>query len=351
MEVQKTILEYKDILENMKKFVRPKREKTVFSIGGRGHYENPISDVLAFFLDPNEEHQFDTLFLSSFIKVVGKEFESVEASQIEKIEREVVTHSGNRIDLIVESENWVLIIENKIYHSLLNPLEDYEDYIKMKYPHKQPIFALLSINEISNIPPNWTSVLYYDFISEIKKQAGPYMFNGNSAKWSFFMKDYLLNIEELIGESKVDKELVNFVQQNYNKILELIEVKDHYINSLRKMFSSILSETTGNKVEDKVHNWSKRVAIRFYCPDQWGQQSNLVLVVLPQGDFKVYFYLYGIEEELQEEENKKLIIDGFHHWKENKGTVLCYKSEERFNLDEAKKVFISTAQHLNQYFS
>lgn len=335
----------------MKQFIQPKREKTVFSIGGRGHFENPISDVMAFYLDPSEEHNFGTLFISSFLTVLGKNLEIIEESPIEKIEREAVTLSGNRIDIVAASENWVLVIENKIYHSLLNPLDDYELYVKAKYPNRDHILVVLSLNGLSGIPDNWNNILYQELIEEIKKQAGPFMFTSSNAKWSFFLRDFILNLEELIGEQKVDKQLMDFAQKNYSRMLELLEIKEQYIDSLRRMFSSVLLETTGSAVLDKVHNWSKRTAIRFYCPDKWGEKTNLVLVVLPQGDFKIYYYVYGIEEQHHEAENKRLIRNDYNHWKENKGTILCYKSEKRFDMEGAKEEFTFAAQHLNHYFS
>jgi hypothetical protein len=342
------IQEYSKLLDNVKRFVQPKREKTVFSIGGRGHYENPVSDVLSFFIDPREEHQFRNLFLSCFFKLLNSE---LEVETIEWIEREAITKAGNRIDLVVVSESWVLIIENKIYHSLLNPLNDYEAYAQEMYPDKRHLLVVLSIGEQPNIPLNWQSILYRDLLIEIKKEAGPYLFDSRNAKWAFFLKDFLLNIEELIGEYRVDKELMDFAQLNYSKILELIEVKENYINSLKKTFSSLLSESTGNKVIEKIHTWSKRIPIRFYCPNAWGEQSNLVLVLHPEGDFKIYYYIYGIEENDQDTENTKLLMSGFKHWKENKETILCYKSEKKFDLEEAKEAFIIAAQHLDDYFS
>lgn len=170
----------------MKQFIQPKREKTVFSIGGRGHFENPISDVMAFYLDPSEEHNFGTLFISSFLTVLGKNLEIIEESPIEKIEREAVTLSGNRIDIVAASENWILVIENKIYHSLLNPLDDYELYVKAKYPNRDHILVVLSLNGLSGIPDNWNNILYQELIEEIKKQAGPFMFTSSNANGPFF---------------------------------------------------------------------------------------------------------------------------------------------------------------------
>ena len=50
----------------------PPKERTIFSIGGRGYYENAASDMLAFFLRPHEEHGFGTIFLSVFFECMGK---------------------------------------------------------------------------------------------------------------------------------------------------------------------------------------------------------------------------------------------------------------------------------------
>jgi hypothetical protein len=245
-----------------------------------------------------------------------------------------------------------MIIENKIYHGLLNPLDDYEDFIKSSYPEKEVILTILSLSELAKVPQGWNTVLYREFISEIKRSAGPYMFNENNAKWSFFLQDFLLNIEELIGDITVDKEMMDFVQKNYKRILDLMEVKDNYITILKKSFATIIHENSKDPVTEKIHNWSKnRVAIRFFCPNVWNEQTNLVLVINPSGDFKIYYYVYGIEKSNQEMENHKLLLKEYQHWKENYETILCYKSSKSYNLSDAKKEFELVVKHLNEYFS
>ena len=43
-------------LSDVSNHVAPVKELTVFSVGGRGYYENPTTDLLAFFLRPDAEH-------------------------------------------------------------------------------------------------------------------------------------------------------------------------------------------------------------------------------------------------------------------------------------------------------
>jgi len=49
------------MLTEVRKFAVPASEPTIFAVGGRGYYENPASDLLAFFLTPGAEHGLDDL--------------------------------------------------------------------------------------------------------------------------------------------------------------------------------------------------------------------------------------------------------------------------------------------------
>lgn len=46
--------------------IPPEPETTIFSIGGRGYYENPTTDMLAFFFDPSAPHNFGEAIIQVF---------------------------------------------------------------------------------------------------------------------------------------------------------------------------------------------------------------------------------------------------------------------------------------------
>ncbi len=79
------------------------KDKTFFSIGGRGYYENPTSDVLAFFMRPDEQHGLGPLFLRAFfdamrVNHVLLSFEDVTVSREEPLEGAALTcSSGDRV--------------------------------------------------------------------------------------------------------------------------------------------------------------------------------------------------------------------------------------------------------------
>ena len=103
------------LLVEVKAFIQPVKERTLFSLGGRGYYENPASDLLAFFLRPEAEHGFGSLFLQAFLDCMQVSSRDLSFTGV-TVSRETQTKEGNRIDLVIQGPDWVLLIENKVYH-------------------------------------------------------------------------------------------------------------------------------------------------------------------------------------------------------------------------------------------
>ena len=97
-------------------------------IAGYPHFENVCSNILAFYLQPNNEHGFGTLFLDVLASLIDEEI--VIDGQNVDIRREELTKKGNRIDLVIESDNYIFGIENKIYADPYNPFEEYAEHQK-----------------------------------------------------------------------------------------------------------------------------------------------------------------------------------------------------------------------------
>src|SRR4051812_37847938 len=86
------------LLAEVGKFAVPTKEPTLFAVGGQGYYENPATDLLAFFLKPDAEHRLGDLFLSTFLECMGAAHRQLDLNHVE-IQREVRTQEQNRIDL------------------------------------------------------------------------------------------------------------------------------------------------------------------------------------------------------------------------------------------------------------
>ena len=122
------VRELTELLSEAKTIPPLKIEKTVFSVGARGHFENPVSELLAFFIAPSEEHGLGDLFLRALIECARSEEalpSSVDVALEKAPDRQVVTTLGNKLDILLVGRDWTLVVENKIYAAPSNPLQDY----------------------------------------------------------------------------------------------------------------------------------------------------------------------------------------------------------------------------------
>lgn len=119
---------------------RPRLEQpiSIFEISGYPHYENVCSNILAFYLDPQREHGLGNLVLGALLKCCG--YELGKQNEVVEIRREFSTHGGGRLDLLIVTDNYVVGIENKIFHHLNNDLSDYRKTIDFVSKGKSEIY-------------------------------------------------------------------------------------------------------------------------------------------------------------------------------------------------------------------
>ena len=80
----------------------------MFSIGGRGYFENPTTDILAFFCNSEEVHGLNQLVNEALFDVVCNVTSDNRINNISDFhstsepQREVPTNNRARIDLLIE---------------------------------------------------------------------------------------------------------------------------------------------------------------------------------------------------------------------------------------------------------
>src|SRR5215210_3875791 len=103
---------------------RIERPQTFMVIAGYPHYENVCSNFLAFFFDPEGAHGLGSLFLDALCEALGLEAREIGSGGNVSIRREVNTEAGNRIDILITSDSFAVLIENKIFAAVFNPFDD-----------------------------------------------------------------------------------------------------------------------------------------------------------------------------------------------------------------------------------
>ena len=97
-----------------------------FTIG-----ENKISQVLAYFLDVNQNHGQGNIFLKEFVNTFCDK--EIEIEQLENICEKIIPNNNRRIDIYIKLKDFTIAVENKIWaDDQNNQLRDYSAFLEQK---------------------------------------------------------------------------------------------------------------------------------------------------------------------------------------------------------------------------
>lgn len=249
------IEQIKEMLIKFKSIPKIKEKKpTYLEIAGFPHYENVISNIVSFFLDTKEVHGFGDLFIKSLLECVKSEKINEYKIETVSVEREVVTENKKRIDILIETNDEIICIENKIFANLYNDLNEYAKYVlannKLK---KEVINVILSLDKInSNLPTDgFENITYKELFEKINSNIGHFISYINSDYLKYLL-DFKYTIYNLYGEEKMDKAIIDFFSTNWETILKF---KDE-LNKLEKVIREKLEKIKQNVVlPETASNW------------------------------------------------------------------------------------------------
>ena len=251
----------KGFLSLVRGFISAPKEPTLFSLGGRGHFENPASDLLRFFLTPTAEHGFGSLFLRTFLECMGMDARALKPDNV-MVDREVGTREGNRIDLLIKGTGWALLIENKIGHAANNPFDDYEAYARLLPGSMQLHFAMLAPSEQSDAPQNWKRVSYRRYCAALRAAFAQAVFEFPYSKWVVFAREFILHLENELYHPTMTPEQIRFVEEHLPEAEQVRKMLSSYNEVLSTEFATRLNEAVPG------HGfWAKDEGWAWYCYD------------------------------------------------------------------------------------
>jgi hypothetical protein len=259
---------------------------TLLEISGYPHYENVCSNILAFFFDPEQPHGLDQCLVKSLM--LTDDWYDVDHSEI-IVEREVTTVQGNRIDLIIESDSHLIAIENKIFHSLSNPFDDYILYLKQRLSGSDKqlhtiILTLLPHEDISE----FKVITYDNFFESLKKTIGGYAINADS-KFLGFLFDFIVTMENLNKEPEMDdqvEELMTSRKQDVKKVIDLVKnYKAHLRNRTTALRDRLNYEINGITLQPAFYSERDSISDCLYIdiPLRGGTVLAIDTILEPEG--------------------------------------------------------------------
>jgi hypothetical protein len=214
-------------------------------VSGYPHYENVASNILAFYFDPLAEHNLKDLLVSAFLQMVGiKELPPVGELLVR---REHITDEGKRIDLIIDGEGFTIGIENKIYHTLANDLEQYGKVIDRLGREKNVIKAVLSVHSIQSaerLKGGFSCYTYAQLWQEVREMLGHYISKADQ-KWVTFLIDFIDTTTNLAGQNMELQKVDNFFIEHDDLIEKMLAERKAFLERLNnkvRTLCTMLSE-------------------------------------------------------------------------------------------------------------
>ncbi|QUX93519.1 hypothetical protein CYL31_19845 [Marinomonas sp. A3A] len=342
-------------------------ETTIFSIGGRGYYENPTTDILAFFCDPNGPHKLGNIVLKALMQCLPEDYQVFDCSLSETPEREVKTDTGKRIDLLLEGPDWVIILENKVYHQQNNPFHDYEKFVLeerslIRFKDKKAIFVVLSPSgEV--LLDSWFAISYPQLTGALKEQLAQKFLSQPIDKWTLILREFIVHLESLMSQSSVNQQTHEFILNNLAEIKEIQDVKQKAINEYHHRLQIVIQNRLTQDIAIRLHHWSGYPAMRFAL-QKWTETESDVVLYLSGEDgvssVNTYAHLCG---SFDEKKADSYILKGqqVERWVEGKGdyryrgyrfmlgpmneeAIVQYIANRILELDDFEKAFQGNAR-------
>jgi hypothetical protein len=262
----------------------PSLRKNIFDIMGVQNKETINSRVLAYFLDPDEDHGFGTLFFDSMLKLLidikGKDWSSKDYSGEFDVSTEDTTYYSEdedqqqkRIDITIQGENWCIIIENKLYYFLENPLKAYWQHAKKHNNHVEGVVLSLKRlpeDECTEDSIRFTNITHKEWLDCIQKDL--ILADIENDTDIIYLREYIKTIETHYQHMKHEPTHNALVQAIVNQKEAIASIEDKKKVAITFMDRQI-KEVFEERGYKKVKQW--------YCHPN---NHNLCFTVIPSSE-------------------------------------------------------------------
>ena len=238
-----------DCLDELRTYTN---EANIFNILRLNHFEIRHSNMLAWLLNPNENHGIGDRMLKKVLLYATNGTDLPIMKGLRPVDVELMNLSDvyvfrekENIDILIvsESNKLVLAIENKIFskeHD--NQLQRYLDYLKSEYSseYRLVLIYLTPDGLESSDPDNWVDMNYLFIKEQLEQIVRNYDLKD---KTRLYIEDYILTIRIHIVEDKEIKEICNKIYFKHKDALDLIfENKPDLRSDISQFINRFLAE-------------------------------------------------------------------------------------------------------------
>jgi len=233
------------------------RELGFLDVAGKNTSETAICNVYRYFLDPHTSPEISSILMEALFELIEAAYPGFEEKKIidlddYMIELERATGKG-RIDILIASENSksAIIIEAKIYHVLVNDLNDY--WRAIDYPANQKVGVVLGLyhhapDQIGH--PEFISITHSEWLN---KAVAKGLSHQVPVKDFIYFKDFVNNMNHLTQSHEMTEE-VQFYLRNADKINKALGTKEETLKFVLTQLQTVAGKL-GVDLHGSSANW------------------------------------------------------------------------------------------------
>lgn len=230
---------------------------TFLVTAGYPHFENVASNILEFFLDPTGEHGLGTLFLDALLAPLV-----LEHLPFRGLTREAGTKYGKRIDWVIERETHVVGVDNKVFASVYNSLDEHRAHRRKEAGDREATLMLLRLREppIGTLPPDVAVVTYVQLRRRVRQNLGMHATDA-SAQYLTFAPTFASTMESLREENRMNPAVLDLFTEKKGDVIVFLHAVREVTKELRRIAErtgEIVTENLLDGLPQKVHKWFYR---------------------------------------------------------------------------------------------
>lgn len=366
---QGLIHKYEKILLKAKTHKSVNTESTIFDTAFRKHHENPTTELLAFFINPDEAHNLGQTFYKGFIdtiKSINSDLNLAEFGGFVKIGIEQIVGEQKRIDLWLETDESLILVELKINHIQNNPINHYETWGKNEVRHSKKRLHKLVISKDgkTSFGRNWLGISYTTLAKYMRKSLSKFAIDSALNKWTVFAREFLLHLDNLNEILETDMDKINFLIEHFQDIEELFVLREKAYQEIVQHIMNRYGEEFGNEVyKTQSEQRDKRLAKAWrFRNTRFKNQTDIALYLnfsdKPIAEVWMCFNLTRknktlaslLAKEVKKGKFKYLINNKKSEDESDNETFSCYCWEFMdFNLEEITELIIQNQKILDRF--
>jgi hypothetical protein len=232
---------------------------TFLQIAGFPDRENVWSNILKFYLDSTNGHELGNAVFRAFMSILDIK---VAPDVVVRARREEVIEGGKRIDLVVETADMVVGIENKVNHELNNDLVAYRQHLDCLTYGRHVHAVVLSLYRIPDDQrvAGWSFVTYDRFCAKLLAILKLFQ---NDNKYVMFLEDFVTSIVKPNQGSTMDPQRLEYFKQHRAEFDMLLKEVAALKLDMRRKVETLLAALQAAPPPSRVRRDSGLLALGF----------------------------------------------------------------------------------------